>query len=63
MTRYEESSIIQALIKIISVNKNLTDFQLANQIYKEIIEPSIECERAIWERLLYVNKGTENSPH
>lgn len=55
MTQEHKSALIRELESCIkdSIYKALSPFQLANVIFKEIMEPTIEDEVEVWIKLFH----------
>ncbi len=62
MTPKDRSEISQEITKILEKHKNMSPFQLANIIVKEVVVPYVEIEKAAYERLMFVRRDTRR-PH
>ncbi len=63
MTPKEKTELVQELSKIIDKNPGMSSFQLANIMVKEIVEPYVELEKAVYERMLFARSGPRNTAH
>ncbi len=59
----DKAELVQEITKLLDKNKELTSFEAANLIVREVVVPYAEISQAIYERLFFARSSKRDTPH